>query len=67
MSTVPPLTAPLESSVSIALLLAAREDQSRILPVTAGPSTAIHKVLYLQNPNINTVHLLIHAQWYSKP
>ncbi|XP_053474064.1 protein FAM98B [Ictalurus furcatus] len=45
MSTVPPLTAPLESSVSIALLLAAREDQSRILPVTAGPSTAIHKML----------------------
>uniref|UniRef100_A0A8B9R8W1 Im:7138535 n=1 Tax=Astyanax mexicanus TaxID=7994 RepID=A0A8B9R8W1_ASTMX len=45
LSSVPPFSAPLESSVSIALLLAAREDQSRILPVRAGPSTAIHKVL----------------------
>ncbi|MCJ8748728.1 hypothetical protein PDJAM_G00168260 [Pangasius djambal] len=45
MSTITPLTSPLESSVSVPLLLAAREDQSRILPVTAGPSTAIHKVL----------------------
>ncbi|KAL6463450.1 hypothetical protein MHYP_G00278410 [Metynnis hypsauchen] len=45
LSSIPPFSAPLESSVSIALLLAAREDQSRILPVRAGPSTAIHKVL----------------------
>lgn len=45
LSSVPAFSAPLESSVSIALLLAAREDQSRILPVRAGASTAIHKVL----------------------
>ncbi|XP_066517053.1 protein FAM98A [Hoplias malabaricus] len=45
LSTIPPFTPPLESSVSIALLLAAREDQSRILPVRAGQSTDIHKVL----------------------
>ncbi|XP_053340715.1 protein FAM98C [Clarias gariepinus] len=46
MSTVPQFASPLlESSVSVALLLAAREDQSCILPVTAGPSTSIHKVL----------------------
>lgn len=45
MAAIPPLLAPLETSVSIALLLAAREDQSRILPVTAGQSTAIHKIL----------------------
>ncbi|KAJ8402178.1 hypothetical protein AAFF_G00370430 [Aldrovandia affinis] len=35
----------LSSHVSLSLLLAAREDQSRILPVRAGPSTAIHKIL----------------------
>ncbi|TSP36088.1 Protein FAM98C [Bagarius yarrelli] len=45
ISSIPAFTLPLESSVSIALLLAAREDQSCILPVTAGPSTAVHKVL----------------------
>ncbi|XP_060768235.1 protein FAM98B isoform X2 [Neoarius graeffei] len=45
ISTIPPFTSALESSVSAALLLAAREDQSCILPVTAGPSTAVHKVL----------------------
>ncbi|KAI4884437.1 hypothetical protein NFI96_032101 [Prochilodus magdalenae] len=45
LSTVPPFAASLKPSVSIALLLAARGDQSRILPVRAGPSTAIHKVL----------------------
>ncbi|XP_072550134.1 protein FAM98B [Salminus brasiliensis] len=45
LSSVPPFSAPLESSVSIALLLAARGDQSRILPVRAGPTTAIYKVL----------------------
>ncbi|KAG7314574.1 hypothetical protein KOW79_021877 [Hemibagrus wyckioides] len=45
MSAIPLVTMLLESSVSTALLLAAREDQSCILPVTAGPSTAIHKVL----------------------
>ncbi|KAG5844526.1 hypothetical protein ANANG_G00163430 [Anguilla anguilla] len=42
-----PLLCPetLDSRVSLSLLLAAREDQSRILPVKAGPSTAVHKVL----------------------
>ncbi|KAK2816480.1 hypothetical protein Q7C36_022751 [Tachysurus vachellii] len=45
MSTIPMFPLSLESSFSIALLLAAREDQSCILPVTAGPSTAIHKML----------------------
>ncbi|XP_062844891.1 protein FAM98B [Trichomycterus rosablanca] len=45
LSKIPPFSVHLESCVSIALLLAAREDQSCILPVTAGPSTAIHKVL----------------------
>ncbi|XP_063058735.1 protein FAM98B [Engraulis encrasicolus] len=34
-----------EPRVSASLLLAAREDQSQILPVMAGPSTAVHKVL----------------------
>lgn len=33
-----------KSSVSLAMLLAAREDQSRISPVKAGPSTDVHKV-----------------------
>lgn len=62
MSTVPQFASPLlESSVSVALLLAAREDQSCILPVTAGPSTSIHKVLLLQNPNIHMVSLMFHA------
>ncbi|KAI5608397.1 hypothetical protein C0J50_6868, partial [Silurus asotus] len=45
MSAIPPFTSSPKSSVSIALLLAAREDRSSILPVTAGPSTAVHKVL----------------------
>ncbi|KAJ8342396.1 hypothetical protein SKAU_G00323240 [Synaphobranchus kaupii] len=42
-----PLLCPqaLSSRVSLSLLLATREDQSRILPVRAGPSTAVHKVL----------------------
>lgn len=54
MSTIPMFPLSLESSFSIAMLLAAREDQSCILPVTAGPSTAVHKVQYLQNHNIHT-------------
>ncbi|XP_076867263.1 protein FAM98A isoform X2 [Brachyhypopomus gauderio] len=41
----PAFSVPLESSVSIALLLAAREDQAHLQPVRAGPSTAVHKVL----------------------
>ncbi|KAJ8266591.1 hypothetical protein GJAV_G00132260 [Gymnothorax javanicus] len=45
LSTMPLLCPQaLSSRVSLSLLLAAREDQSRILPVRAGPSTAIHKV-----------------------
>lgn len=36
---------PGEPRVCPSLLLAAREDQSQILPVRAGPSTAVHKVL----------------------
>ncbi|XP_051976935.1 protein FAM98A-like [Xyrauchen texanus] len=45
LSSMPPFSPSFESSISIAKLLAAREDQSRILPVKAGPSTALHKVL----------------------
>uniref|UniRef100_A0A8C2DED6 Im:7138535 n=1 Tax=Cyprinus carpio TaxID=7962 RepID=A0A8C2DED6_CYPCA len=45
LSSISPCTPSLESSVSIAKLLAAREDESRIRPVKAGPSTAVHKVL----------------------
>ncbi|KAJ8275675.1 hypothetical protein COCON_G00074270 [Conger conger] len=46
LSTVPLLCPEaLGSGVSLSLLLAAREDQSRILPVRAGPSTAVHKIL----------------------
>lgn len=45
-SSIPPLLLSSgESHVSLSLMLAAREDQSRILPVRAGPSTAVHKVL----------------------
>ncbi|CAL8345601.1 unnamed protein product [Arctogadus glacialis] len=46
LSSVPPLSSLAPSSqVSMPLLLAARMDQSCILPVKAGPSTAIYKVL----------------------
>ncbi|XP_051520422.1 protein FAM98B-like [Myxocyprinus asiaticus] len=45
LSSMPHFSPSLESSISIAKLLAAREDQSRISPVKAGPSTAVHKVL----------------------
>ncbi|XP_026068134.1 protein FAM98B-like isoform X2 [Carassius auratus] len=45
LSSLKSFTPSLESSVSIATLLAAREDESRIRPVKAGPSTAVHKVL----------------------
>ncbi|XP_073697120.1 protein FAM98B isoform X1 [Garra rufa] len=45
LSSMKPFTPFLESSVSIAKLLATREDESRIRPVKAGPSTAVHKVL----------------------
>ncbi|XP_012677417.2 protein FAM98B [Clupea harengus] len=46
VSSMPPLLLSSgDTCVSLSLLLAAREDQSRILPVRAGPSTAVHKVL----------------------
>ncbi|XP_051751421.1 protein FAM98B isoform X1 [Ctenopharyngodon idella] len=45
LSSMPPFSPSPESSVSIAMLLATREDESRIRPVKAGPSTAVHKVL----------------------
>ncbi|KAA0716439.1 Protein FAM98B [Triplophysa tibetana] len=45
LSSIQLFTPSPKSSVSIATLLAAREDQSRISPVKAGPSTAIHKML----------------------
>ncbi|XP_036380965.1 protein FAM98A [Megalops cyprinoides] len=46
LASMPPLSPlTLSSHVSLSLLLAARQDQSRILPVRAGPSTAIHKVM----------------------
>ncbi|XP_059403225.1 protein FAM98B-like [Carassius carassius] len=45
LSSMSPCTPSLESSISIAKLLATREDESRIRPVKAGPSTAVHKVL----------------------
>ncbi|XP_041947327.1 protein FAM98B [Alosa sapidissima] len=45
VASLPPLLLSGESHVSLSRLLAAREDQSRILPVRAGPSTAVHKVL----------------------
>lgn len=44
LSSMPPFLPSPESSVSIAMLLATREDESRIRPVKAGPSTAVHKV-----------------------
>ncbi|XP_030648561.1 protein FAM98A [Chanos chanos] len=44
VSSVPPLPS-IDSCISVPVLLAVREDQSRILPVKAGPSTAVHKVL----------------------
>ncbi|KAM3842230.1 protein FAM98C-like [Diretmus argenteus] len=46
LASVPPLTSlAFSSQVSLSLMLAARQDQSCILPVKAGPSTAIYKVL----------------------
>uniref|UniRef100_H3DPN0 Im:7138535 n=1 Tax=Tetraodon nigroviridis TaxID=99883 RepID=H3DPN0_TETNG len=46
LSTVPPLSSLARSSrVSPSFLLAAREDQSFILPIKAGRSTSIYKVL----------------------
>ncbi|CAL8361333.1 unnamed protein product [Merluccius merluccius] len=46
LSSVPPLSSlALSSQVSMPLMLAARQDQSCILPVKAGPSTAVYKVL----------------------
>lgn len=45
ISSMPAFSPSLKSSVSVAKLLAAREDESRIKPVKAGPSTAVHKVL----------------------
>ncbi|XP_043094221.1 protein FAM98B isoform X2 [Puntigrus tetrazona] len=45
LSSMKKFTPSLESSVSVATLLATREDESRIRPVKAGPSTAVHKVL----------------------
>ncbi len=44
LSSIKTFIPSLDSSVSIATLLAAREDESRIRPVKAGPSTAVHKV-----------------------
>lgn len=44
LSSMPHFSPSPESSVSIAMLLATREDESRIRPVKAGPSTAVHKV-----------------------
>ncbi|XP_056139867.1 protein FAM98B isoform X2 [Lampris incognitus] len=46
LASVPPLASfAFPSQVSISLLLAARKDQSCILPVKAGPSTAVYKIL----------------------
>ncbi|XP_056103286.1 protein FAM98B [Rhinichthys klamathensis goyatoka] len=45
LSSMAPFSPSPESFVSIAMLLATREDESRIRPVKAGPSTAVHKVL----------------------
>ncbi|KAM4627275.1 protein FAM98A [Polymixia lowei] len=46
LASVPPLSSfALSSQVSLSHLLAARQDQSCVLPVRAGPSTAVHKVL----------------------
>lgn len=58
LSSISPCTPSLESSVSIAKLLAAREDESRIRPVKAGPSTAVHKV-----PFFKVLLLIINAVW----
>lgn len=45
LATVPPLSSLARSSrVSPSFLLAAREDQSFIHPITAGSSTSIYKV-----------------------
>ncbi|XP_010868808.2 protein FAM98B [Esox lucius] len=46
LASVPPLSSfALVSQVSMSLLLAARKDQSYVLPVKAGESTAVYKVL----------------------
>ncbi|XP_070990583.1 protein FAM98B isoform X1 [Oncorhynchus clarkii lewisi] len=46
LASIPPLSSlPLISQVSVSLLLAARKDQSYILPVKAGESTKVYKVL----------------------
>ncbi|XP_029625729.1 protein FAM98B [Salmo trutta] len=46
LASIPPLSSlPLVSQVSMSLLLAARKDQSYILPVKAGESTEVYKVL----------------------
>ncbi|KAL0994030.1 hypothetical protein UPYG_G00116930 [Umbra pygmaea] len=46
LASIPPMsTLALVSQVSLSLLLAARKDQSYILPVKAGESTAVYKVL----------------------
>ncbi|XP_029923812.1 protein FAM98A [Myripristis murdjan] len=46
LASVPPLASLASSTqVSLSLLLAARKDQSNILPVRPGPSTAVYKVL----------------------
>ncbi|XP_004075475.1 protein FAM98B [Oryzias latipes] len=46
LSSVPPLASLSEScKVSLPLLLAARQDQSGIKPVRAGPSTTVYKML----------------------
>ncbi|XP_020321817.1 protein FAM98B [Oncorhynchus kisutch] len=46
LASIPPLSSlPLISQVSMSLLLAARKDQSYILPVKAGESTKVYKVL----------------------
>lgn len=57
LSSIQLFTPSLKSFVSIATLLAAREDQSRISPVKAGPSTAIHKVYkhFTSNSKNNTI------------
>ncbi|XP_071376656.1 protein FAM98B [Centroberyx affinis] len=52
LASVPPLASLTRSSqVSVSLLLAAREDQSCILPVRAGPTTPVYKVLMSSVPD----------------
>ncbi|KAL4658584.1 protein FAM98A-like [Arapaima gigas] len=47
----PPSSFSTDSNVSMSLLLATREDQSRIFPVKAGCSTMVHKVLMESVPD----------------